>query len=208
LNRSHFLKEDFVRQYADPIHFQNYTDSFLADSSRMGYTLAPLPAWLRTEDRASMAFGLESRSPFLDVNVASWMARLPATAKMHAGQSKVVLRRAMTGLLPEAVRDRRDKKGFAAPTDHWFRTELVPQAEAIFDSETFRRRGIFEPRGVKTLFQRHREGKANLRFAIWSWVNLELWFRMFIDPPLLTPVSGEGRTRSESPKIFSPSNAP
>jgi asparagine synthase (glutamine-hydrolysing) len=69
-------------------------------------------------DRASMWFGLEARSPFLDVEVVDLARRLPTQAKLSGGTTKRLLRRALRGILPEATL-RRSKQGFAMPIGRW-----------------------------------------------------------------------------------------
>lgn len=78
-----------------------------------------LPVLLRYEDRNSMAWSIESRVPFLDYRLVEFFAGLPDEMKLQKGVTKVVLRRAMADVLPEAVRDRRDKMGFVTPERTW-----------------------------------------------------------------------------------------
>lgn len=78
-----------------------------------------LPVLLRYEDRNSMAWSIESRVPFLDYRLVEYLAGLPDQMKLHHGLTKVVLRSALAGILPEAVRDRRDKMGFVTPERAW-----------------------------------------------------------------------------------------
>jgi asparagine synthase (glutamine-hydrolysing) len=78
-----------------------------------------LPALLRYEDRNSMAFGIETRVPFLDYRLAEHTMRLPDRLRVNRGETKVVLRRAMRGRVPHQILDRRDKVGFATPQRHW-----------------------------------------------------------------------------------------
>jgi asparagine synthase (glutamine-hydrolysing) len=77
-------------------------------------------------DRASMAHGLEVRSPFLDVRVAEGCLRLPATLKVDATQEKVLLRRAFGDLLPRTATDR-PKQGFGAPMKLWLQSPGVAE---------------------------------------------------------------------------------
>ncbi len=79
---------------------------------------------LRYEDRTSMAHGIEARPPFLDREVVESALRIDATMLMRDGVTKLPLRRAVTGLLPEAVADRRDKLGFPTPEARWIRGPL------------------------------------------------------------------------------------
>ncbi len=77
-------------------------------------------------DRASMAWGLEVRSPFLDVAIAEGCLRLPATQKVDAVQEKLLLRRAFGDLLPADVVER-PKQGFGAPMELWLGTPQVDE---------------------------------------------------------------------------------
>jgi asparagine synthase (glutamine-hydrolysing) len=77
---------------------------------------------LHWEDRDSMAHSIESRVPFLDHRLVEFVVGLPDAYKLQGGVTKRVLREGMTGLLPEPVRMRRDKVGFATPEDVWMRT--------------------------------------------------------------------------------------
>ena len=98
----------------------------LVDERRANLWSTSLPALLRYEDRNSMAFGIEARTPFLDYRLVEHAMALPADVLIREGWTKAVLREAMTGLLPETVRLRRDKLGFATPETRWL-TELAPQ---------------------------------------------------------------------------------
>ena len=91
----------------------------LQDSLRRQTFDTSLPVLLRYEDRNSMAWSIESRVPFLDYRLVEFVAGLPDQMKLHRGVTKVVLRRALADVLPEAVRDRRDKMGFVTPERAW-----------------------------------------------------------------------------------------
>lgn len=92
-------------------------------------------------DRASMAFGLEVRSPFLDVEVAEGCLSLPAAHKVDATHEKLLLRRAFSDLWPASVADRR-KQGFGSPMATWLalpdvaelkESHLTDPSSALFD---------------------------------------------------------------------------
>ncbi|MFN8050284.1 MAG: asparagine synthase (glutamine-hydrolyzing) [Acidimicrobiales bacterium] len=78
-------------------------------------------------DRASMAHGLEVRSPFLDVEVAEGCLALPSHHKVDATHEKVLLRRAFADQWPDVVRDR-PKQGFGAPMSDWL---ALPDVTAL-----------------------------------------------------------------------------
>jgi asparagine synthase (glutamine-hydrolysing) len=91
----------------------------LAAERRANILQTSLPALLRYEDRNSMAFSVEARTPFLDYRLVELALRLPASALIHDGWTKWMLRQAMEGALPDAVRWRRDKIGFGTPEQRW-----------------------------------------------------------------------------------------
>ncbi len=145
-----------------------------------------LPDDLLTKvDIATMAFGLEGRSPLLDHVLLEFAARLPAAWKISGWQTKAILKDSLAGLLPDAIL-RRPKRGFELPVDAWFRDELYAWArEILLDSRT-RRRGILAPAGVERLLTEHRSGRRRHGQRIWTLLCLELWFRAFGDSPIPT----------------------
>ena len=69
-------------------------------------------------DRASMANGLELRSPFLDVDFASFCISLPSRLKINNKEDKVILRETFSNEWPKEIRNR-SKQGFGAPIKEW-----------------------------------------------------------------------------------------
>ncbi len=81
---------------------------------------AHLQALMRYEDRNAMAFSIENRVPFLTPRLARFALSLPERFLISPeGEHKAVLRRAMSGLVPEEILTRRDKVGFAVPVVAW-----------------------------------------------------------------------------------------
>ena len=148
-----------------------------------------LPAYLRYEDKNSMAHSIESRLPFLDYRLAELAFSLPSEMKILGGTTKRVLRSAMKGLLPEEVRNRKDKIGFSTPEDTWFRTDLNDTVLSVINSERFHKRPFFNHDNVKSEIRAHQAGEKNISATIWRWVNLELWMKMYIDEAI-TPTRG------------------
>ena len=74
-------------------------------------------------DRATMRFGLEARSPFLDQELVAFSLGLPLNQKVNHGKTKVALKRALRGIVPDAALDR-PKRGFQVPLAEWFRGPL------------------------------------------------------------------------------------
>ena len=137
-------------------------------------------------DIATMAFGLEARSPFLDQEVLEFAASLPPTLKLRRGTGKYLLKRAFADRLPHDLLHRR-KMGFGVPLDHWFRNELRDLAHDTLLGQRARGRGLFRPEAVARLLEEHVSGRAAWHSQLWNLLVLELWFQTFIDPPRPNP---------------------
>ncbi len=131
-------------------------------------------------DVASMAHGLETRSPLLDHVLLEWAAAIPAEVKMAGGRTKALFKRAMEPYLPREVIYRK-KMGFGMPIDEWLRAELKPLAYDTLLSQPARERGLMRPDYVRRLLDEHCAGRRNHHTRLWALLMLELWFRMWID---------------------------
>lgn len=147
-------------------------------SDLMFETVQPV---LRAEDRNTMSQSIESRSPFLDYRLAEFCFSLPNSLKIRNGVGKWILREAMKGILPEDVRTRKDKAGFIAPADEWFRTTNKQQIHDLINSEQLQSRGIFDIDALNAVFDEHCRGEKNHAMFLWHLINAELWFRKFFD---------------------------
>jgi asparagine synthase (glutamine-hydrolysing) len=135
---------------------------------------------LMKQDQMSMAASIESRVPFLDHKLVEFAARLPDEWKLSGWTTKRVLREAMKGILPDSILSR-PKMGFPVPFASWMRGAWNAVArDVLLDRHTLER-GIVDPTGVKRLLDQHAAGITDGGDRIWSLMNLELWFRTFID---------------------------
>jgi asparagine synthase (glutamine-hydrolysing) len=138
-----------------------------------------LPALLQVEDRVSMAHGLESRVPLLDHPLVELAATMPADVKFRDGHLKHVLKTAFGQVLPDAVRNRRDKMGFPVPLQEWI-GRAGPVREFVVDtlsSEAARGREVVDnEKVVQKLDQEPRFGRK-----VWGLLSLELWQQAFHD---------------------------
>jgi asparagine synthase (glutamine-hydrolysing) len=141
-----------------------------------------LPELLQAEDRFSMAFSIESRVPFLDRRFVEWAIALPEAQKLRDGVTKVALRNAMRGRLPDITVDRSDKQGYPTPIEGWLRQHAVDYAGDLIGSRRFRERDWFEPTAASAAFERWRTGQARLP-QLWTWLSAEVWARQYLDAP-------------------------
>ncbi|MDD1666718.1 MAG: asparagine synthase (glutamine-hydrolyzing) [Methanomicrobiales archaeon] len=156
-----------------------------------------LTALLHWEDRSSMAFSIESRVPFLDHRVVEFLATLPLHQKIRNGVTKYILRKAIRGLVPEAIRCRMDKMGFVTPEEVWMKEGLRPFVLEILTSPSFRERKYWDAEKVLSSYTSYIEGRSAYSPEIWRIVCTELWLKQVFDGR-----SGEGVPR------FSPGEVP
>lgn len=139
-----------------------------------------IPHLLRWEDKNSMRWSIESRPPFLDINLVEAAMSLPSDKKIANGRTKVIFLEAIKDCLPPMIRDRTDKVGFAAPTDEFFRKkEIVDFCKEIIYSDRFKSRPYWNWKEVEKHYNRHLQGEINIGDTIWKWINLEIWLREF-----------------------------
>ncbi len=177
-----YLNRDFARSHVRHVFTVKKFASILNNDLYNGLKISPLPSLLHIDDRSSMAHGVESRAPFLDYRLVEYLFSLGPEYKIRDGMTKFILRSSFKNILPEEVRVRRDKMGFATPLEKWLRMELKGKVEELFKSKEFLDRPYFDHGNVIKEFKDFAEGrKRDSHYTIWSWVNLELWFRKFID---------------------------
>lgn len=133
-----------------------------------------LPALLRYEDRNAMAHSIESRVPFLDRFFVDFVATLPSSMKMKNGISKYVLREAMKGVLPDQIRNRRDKIGFRADSALVFNLVESDPSYYIRNDNEYEERW-FDEDGIKQLLES--KSVTGTDSLLWRVVNLKLWVR-------------------------------
>jgi len=143
------------------------------------YKLEHLLKW---DDLNSMKFSIESRIPFLDHRLVESSLSLPPELLLHGGVSKFILRESVKDILPAAIYNRRDKVGFAAPGAQWLKSpSFAVFIRKLLQSPEFAGRGYFDAVACRKKYEMHVQGKADYSKDIWKWVNLEMWFRHFID---------------------------
>ena len=112
-------------------------------------------------DRASMMVGLEVRAPFLDNNVVEFAQRLPSNFKYRNGTTKYILKKAMSGILPDNLLYR-PKKGFGIPLTAWLKSWPIDEAGVVDFNSSF----------VGKMYDEHRFGGRDNRLFLWSWIVL------------------------------------
>lgn len=168
-------------QLANPLTDRGFD---LNRALRSDLTRYSIPQLLRYEDKNSMRWSIETRVPFLDYRLVEYAMSLPSGCKIRNGTTKYILRKALRGLVPERILNRRDKIGFAAPDEDWMRApEFEDFMRSLVNSEEFLQRKYWKQEEVIKLLEEHLSGKADHKEALWRVINIELWLRQFIDAP-------------------------
>ncbi len=166
--QSVFQQNEQQKPFVSTEHFRNvlYQLSFANN----------LQALLKYEDRNSMAFSVESRVPYLDHRLVEFIFRLPSALKVHNGYTKWIMRDALGGVLPEKIRWRTGKLGFATPERIWQRSILQPCIEQALQDERLRQ--FIVPESALAYWQTHLQSDRQ-DYTPWRWVNLSLWMKAY-----------------------------
>jgi asparagine synthase (glutamine-hydrolysing) len=136
-----------------------------------------LPALLQVEDRMSMAFGLESRVPFLDHHLIEFAATIPADKKFKNGTLKMALTNALGYTLPDEIKNRKNKMGFPVPLNMWLKNDLKDFVNDIFNEGRSRNREFLNYDAIMVALG----NESEFGRKIWGLLSLELWMRQFVD---------------------------
>lgn len=175
------LRKDFVTYYRDKkISFKKPFQSHLLNAQYRDIAYAKLPRVLRFKDHTSMAYGIELRVPFLDYRFVEFCFFLPSRYKIKNGVHKALARELMEDIVPDSVNERQ-KKSFGAIQTEWFREYYKKYLISIVASPSFRSRGYWDEKELMKEIDNFYAGKGRNSFFLWQCVNLELWFRAFVD---------------------------
>ena len=145
-------------------------------------------------DRATMLASLESRAPFLDHELAEYVASLPSSLKVRGLTTKAVLKQAVAPRLPAEVLKRR-KRGFNIPFSRWLLHGLGERLRGRFSEERVRARGLLEPAGVAALIEEHLKRRADHRKPLFTLLALDLWCDRTYGDGAAVPLAGGGAAR-------------
>lgn len=132
---------------------------------------------LQKADKMSMAHSLEVRVPFLDKEVFDFAAKLPKEAKIAAGTTKYIFRKAVSGFLPQET-DERKKLGFPIPIRVWLRQDdWYQMVTDLFTSKAAEE--FFRTEELLQLLKDHKNKKADNSRKIWTVLTFLIWYDRF-----------------------------
>lgn len=145
---------------------------------------------LMLTDRMTMLHSLEGRSPFLDHQLAEFVATLPTSLKLRRGQLKHLLRRVAEPYLSKRIL-RRPKQGFMFPLGYWMKGPLVPVLNHLVEDSVLVESGILRREAIARLLEEHLADRADHHVRLWMLLNLEIWYGMFLGGRSVTDFEGE-----------------
>ncbi len=154
---------------------------------------------LAKPDRMGMAVSIEARTPFMDYRVMEYALSLPGDYKLRDGETKYILKKAVSDLIGEDLAYRK-KQMFTVPIGDWLSSSLSGFMQSMLCSNQFAARGLFDQAVVQRMVNEHRDGSANHTRILRALIAIELWYRIFIDRDELAPPSFE-ELGIELPKV-------
>jgi asparagine synthase (glutamine-hydrolysing) len=162
-------------------HFEAGNATEIVDKMLYTDMMTRLPEHLlRIVDHMTMAHGLEDRSPLLDREVVEFAASIPTEMKVRGRRLKYLFKRVAKDFVPPELLSRR-KQGFAFPLGYWMKDRLGPLLEDLFRKSRLADEGYFDRAYMTELLHQHRQGMADHNYRLWILLNLELWWRMYMD---------------------------
>tara|TARA_B110000858_G_scaffold197911_1_gene261493 strand:+ start:7409 stop:9253 length:1845 start_codon:yes stop_codon:yes gene_type:complete len=178
-NSSVALSENELREHPSFNNSKTSNSGILRETLKNALNKNSLPMLLRYADRNSMAFSREVRLPFLDHNLVDFCISLPDDYYIRNGWQKWVLRQSAGKLMPQNIRWRADKVGYAAPLDNWLRKELFSWGrERVFDTRLQNIPG-YDFELIQKQWKEHIEDGINNSWALWKWISLSEWLENF-----------------------------
>jgi asparagine synthase (glutamine-hydrolysing) len=180
------VDEGFLEAFQRELVFDKPFRSHMRNLMYKDLAYVKLPRALRFQDKMSMRHSKELRPSFLNRLLVEFCYSLPPDCLVRDGEGKALFRDLMTRLLPP---------GFAAfpkrfktnPQGEWLRGELQAHMWDVLHSKSFLDRPIYDHKKVGETYREFVEEGAENSFFVWQWLNLETWFRTFIDPVQLRP---------------------
>jgi asparagine synthase (glutamine-hydrolysing) len=178
--------KEMVRDYDPRELFMNMLDNIPNESSWLNKMLY----WeqngylvdnnLNYMDKSGMAESIETRVPFLDVELVNFASTLDPDFKLKGKTTKYLLRKVMEQYLPKKI-IYRPKTGFGAPVRKWIREDMHEMIHDLLSLKSMESRGIFDPLTVLKLIDLNKKGKIDASYTIWSILNIEIWLKLFVD---------------------------
>jgi asparagine synthase (glutamine-hydrolysing) len=165
---------DYAAKFFDECDARDYIEKIMFVDMKLW-----LPDDLLTKvDRATMAYSLEARVPYLDHRFVEFVARLDPRLKQHGYTTKYILKKCAAKYLPDNIINR-GKQGFVMPLSDWLDGQLKPHVDLALGANGLQKRGLFRDGALARLQAHHKSGRHNHAGRIWALTVLEQWFSRY-----------------------------
>jgi asparagine synthase (glutamine-hydrolysing) len=179
LRRVDWLAPDYRHASTDVSDgYAHSGDGALNSALRACISTRTLPGFLHYEDRNSMAFGVETRIPFLDHRLVERVLPLSAQLKLEGGRTKALLRDTMTSRVPSQITLRLRKQGYPAPLSRWLRSSPARSWRDRLGAVEACPIIAFDP--WLSRHQRFMAGNEEELPAVWRGLSIALWYQQFV----------------------------
>ncbi len=179
--RKDVLSEEIKNFKSSSKNIKFNTGNFLTDSLCNYLHIEKIPRNMKMKDRLSMAYSKELRLPFLDKRLIELGLSLPLELLFKDGLTKSVIREAFLGIMDNRVL-LAQKRSIQAPQGKWLKIQpMKSYVYSILNSKSFAQRGLFNIDACKKAYDDYCNGEIKNSFFIWQWINIEEWFRVFVD---------------------------
>ncbi|WJJ95478.1 asparagine synthase (glutamine-hydrolyzing) [Algibacter luteus] len=168
-------KQDYMNHYQG---YKKWSSNFLQKAADLNIKL-----WLENDsnvkvDRASMAYSVEVRSPFLDYRIIEFARTLPMEFRYEKGRQKKILRDILKEYIPEEIFNQ-PKKGFGVPIGNWMKNELKEEFLSALNDDFLNKVPNLNLMKFKKILNDHMDGKEDNTENIWKVYVLSKWFNEF-----------------------------
>lgn len=177
--------EFFNNKFKNSRVIEDFIDAPNLNKAIINHLEFKLEHLLRYEDKNAMAFSIETRLPFLDYRLVEYMVAQPAEIKIKDGIQKKILRDNMDGILPDYIRLRKDKVGFEIPEYEWYQDKKFKQFYKKYANKKMKTIKYYDSNKLKKLISNYLKGKKGNERILWRILNLELWYRRFIESEII-----------------------
>ncbi len=159
-----YLSKELKNEYFSPLSYMMAIDyqTYLPDDI------------LQKVDRASMAFSLEAREPYLDHRIIEWVAQLPDNFKYHNGEKKYLLKKITHKYIPQKIMDR-PKMGFAIPVEKWLLEPLKDKVFTYLNEDKINTHQFFNMAEINRIKKEFYSGKKEFGVKIWQLLMYAMW---------------------------------
>lgn len=161
-----------LAQYSADAVYQRYLENKNISDPLKVIQYLDYKTWLTGDantkvDRASMANGLEVRSPFMDHKLVEWAFLLPSSENIKNGETKSLLKKAVEPIIPHDNIYRK-KMGFSVPMADWLRGPLKQKLHDTLNSNAVVKSNIFDMAQLNKKIEQHVSGKYDHAAALWT----------------------------------------